>query len=186
MFRIAIFIDGAYLDKVPEVPKREDIDFVSLVHSIAGDIPILRVYYYHCMPYQPRHSTAEDRQRYSKMHSFIERLKYLPDFEVKLGRLLRSKDADGNWSFKQKQVDVLLSLDMVRQATKHSITHAALVAGDSDYIPAIQAAKDEGVHVMLCYSKKTRAHASLLAAVDRRIPFGSDYLPLKPGTGMDT
>jgi uncharacterized LabA/DUF88 family protein len=36
-------------------------------------------------------------------------------------------------------------LDFAEQSTKHQITHVALVAGDSDFGPAIEFAKREGV-----------------------------------------
>ena len=43
--------------------------------------------------------------------------------------------------FKQKMVDVLLSVDLVRLSWSKQIQAAILVAGDSDYVPAVEAAE---------------------------------------------
>jgi len=42
-----------------------------------------------------------------------------------------------------------------------------IVTGDSDFVPAIEAAKDAGVITSLYYSRKA-VHDELLAAVDER------------------
>jgi len=41
-------------------------------------------------------------------------------------------------------------------------------AGDSDFVPAIQVARDAGVVAELQYHAKTRVHSELLAACDER------------------
>ena len=57
MYRVAVFIDGGYLDR--ELDSRRQghrIDYDKLVDNIVaqsgGDRTIIRVYYYHCLPYQ--------------------------------------------------------------------------------------------------------------------------------------
>lgn len=54
----------------------------------------------------------------------------------------------------------------------HQIQKAILVTGDSDFVPAIQAAKDAGVLAILYYSKanpQVSALDELLYACDERI-----------------
>ena len=178
MSNIAIFIDGAYLDHIQELPKREQIDFVSLVHTIAQNIPILRVYYYHCPPRQYRNQSRRERDRYSRMHKFLERMQMLPNFEVRRGKLQEIRNDDDNViDVVQKQVDVLLSIDLVHLASKRRITNAALVTGDSDFIPAIKLAKNEGVHITLWYSAASEINRGLLAAADQAFALETDYLP---------
>jgi len=60
----------------------------------------------------------------------------------------------------------LLGVDMVQLSAKGHIREAMLVAGDSDFIPAITAAKSEGVIVTLIHGQ--RCHGDLLRAVDER------------------
>lgn len=51
MDRVAIFIDGAYLSKVlKESFSSAQIDFSKLSTFLANGDPILRTYYYNCMP----------------------------------------------------------------------------------------------------------------------------------------
>ena len=150
MSRIAIFIDGAYLDFVLKdhfgLPR---VDFHRLAEHMAGGIEILRTYYYHCPPYQGSPPTPEERERFSRADRFHKYLERLPRYEVRLGRLARRYDEQGNLRFEQKRVDIKLGVDMALLAGKSQIIHAALVAGDSDFLPAIEAAKVEGVLVHL-------------------------------------
>ena len=51
--RVAIFIDGAYLDNVlREEFQNVQIDYQSLSNALAEKSNILRTYYYHCPAYQ--------------------------------------------------------------------------------------------------------------------------------------
>lgn len=69
----------------------------------------------------------------------------------------------------------MIGLDFALLSTKHGVTHIALVAGDSDLIPAVEVGKQEGVSTWLFhgprYSKQdSRATYSLelWQAVDDR------------------
>ena len=59
----------------------------------------------------------------------------------------------------------MLSLDLATFSTKRLIHHAVLMTGDSDMIPAIQIAKNEGIVVELFYLPKS-THHELLQVVD--------------------
>ena len=60
-----------------------------------------------------------------------------------------------------------LAVDLVLLATKRQITRAVIVTGDSDFLPAIQAAKNEGVLIHLYHGLgEHRAHRDLWDAVD--------------------
>ena len=50
--RVALFIDGGYLDKVLESEfPAADLSYQKLSAALAGDGDLLRTYYYHCLPY---------------------------------------------------------------------------------------------------------------------------------------
>lgn len=150
MPRAAIFIDGAYLDFILRdhfgLPR---IDYHRLANELAGDVEILRTYYYHCPPYQSSPPSQEERERFSRADKFHKYLERLPRYEVRLGRLAKRYDQSGNPVFEQKRVDIRLGVDMALLAGKNQITHAILLAGDSDFLPAVIAAKSEGVLVHL-------------------------------------
>ena len=112
------------------------------------------------MPYQSDPPTEEERERYSKAYKFLFTLRRLPRFEVRLGKLSRI-----GGQFVQKRVDILLAVDLVRMSWDKQIGTAVLLTGDSDFVPAVQAAKDAGVLAQLYYSKDA-VHDELLDTCD--------------------
>ncbi|MEK6859436.1 MAG: NYN domain-containing protein [Nanoarchaeota archaeon] len=119
----------------------------------------LRTYFYYCMPLV-RKNNSDDVFRLSEVQKFLTKLKRLPRFEVKLGKL----QLIGN-QFKQKMIDVLMSLDITNMSFEKQIQHVILIAGDSDFIPAIKKAKDYGIIVHLFYHPSS-VHNELLDEVD--------------------
>lgn len=163
MSKCAIIIDGAYLEKVLNHDfGRARIDIGRLGEELAGQLERLRTYYYHCMPHMSNPATDEEKQRYAAMDSFIYNLKKLPRFQFRQGKLQRI----GN-EFKQKRVDIWMAVDLVRMSSSKQIDKAILITGDSDLVPAIEAARDSGVVVELYYSPNSR-HDELLQSCDER------------------
>lgn len=162
--RAAIFIDGGYLARVLKDEFGEPrLAFDKLSDLLSGSgYERLRTYFYYCMPYHSDPPTSEEKERYSRAQGWISSLQRLPRFEVRLGKL-----AKRGMSFEQKRVDVLLSVDLVRMSWDHQIQKAVLVSGDSDFVPAVQAAKDAGVLVHLYYSTYA-CHYELRDACDER------------------
>jgi uncharacterized LabA/DUF88 family protein len=56
-------------------------------------------------------------------------------------------------------------VDLLRMSCTRVIGKAVLVTGDSDFVPAIEAAKEMGVLITLYYSPSS-IHDELLSAVD--------------------
>ena len=177
----ALFIDGGYLAKV----LRHDHDsapiaFEKLAHEMAHPAELLRAYYYHCLPYQGSPPTDDERKRYGDMHRFITALSYLPRFEVRLGRLAhRGLDADGKPIFIQKRVDCMVGVDMALLAGKRTISNVALLSGDSDLIPAVEAVKREAILVTLwhgSYSADSRPSRELVEICDERRELTPDLI----------
>jgi uncharacterized LabA/DUF88 family protein len=170
--RIALFIDGGGLEKITSYFGNIPIDYNKLTEFMAMGKPLLRCYYYHCLPYQSSPPTQDEQSKFSSKQKFFRKLNRLNDFTVRLGKLeFRGFDKEGGKPiFEQKRVDVHLATDLVMHSTKHIITHAALLTGDSDFLPAIEIAKSEGVHITLFYSEESdlRAHDELIDAVDER------------------
>jgi uncharacterized LabA/DUF88 family protein len=78
----------------------------------------------------------------------------------------RGNDQYGKPKFEQKRVDILLGVDLVQLAAKQAIQEAILVAGDSDFIPAVSAAKSEGVLIRLYHG--ATPHSDLWQEADER------------------
>lgn len=162
--KCAIFIDGGYANKVLKNHfSSQKIDYLKLCEVICANenLSRLRTYFYYCMPLI-RNNNPEDIIRHSNAERFLLNLKRLPRFEVKLGRL----QLIGN-QFKQKMVDVLMSLDIATMSYENQIKHAVIIAGDSDFVPAIKKAKDYGIIVHLYYHPSS-IHNEILDNVDER------------------
>ena len=174
--RVAIFIDGAYLESVLRKEfQNTRISYQQLPSLLAGESDILRTYYYNCPPYQSRHPAEEESRRYASYMRFVAALERLPRFSVRLGQLAhRGSDSTGKPIFVQKRVDILLGVDLVQLAAKQTIQEAVLVAGDSDFIPAVTAAKSEGVLVRLFHGEQP--HNELWRECDERTQFSEPMI----------
>ena len=169
----AVFIDGGYLEKVLQHDHdKARIDFGLLVDVMVGGDELLRAYYYHCLPYQSRPPTAAEKKRHEDRHRFFTALGHIPRFEVRLGKLaFRGTTAAGEPILQQKRVDLMLGVDMALLAGKNHITKMALLSGDSDFAPAIEAVKREGVLTTLWHGSqagRTRPSRELLQECDEQ------------------
>ncbi|MBI2029956.1 NYN domain-containing protein [Candidatus Gottesmanbacteria bacterium] len=79
---------------------------------------------------------------YSNQQSLFLHLRK-QDIEIKLGYLLMS---DGK--FHEKGVDVQIAVDIVRGAIKNEYDKCYLISSDTDLLPAIKTAKDEGKKII--------------------------------------
>ncbi|WP_241078996.1 NYN domain-containing protein [Natranaerofaba carboxydovora] len=62
-----------------------------------------------------------------------------------------------------------MALDIARSAFEQRVTHIALISSDSDFVPAIQMAKDKGIISFLLYSEEIKPHNDLIEACDEVI-----------------
>ncbi len=160
--KCAIFVDGGYLSKIiKKYFKSIPLDYLKFSNKICFDLNLnrLRTYVYHCLPLI-RKGNNEDIERKVNMEKFLAKLRRLARFEVKLGKL----QLIGN-QFKQKMIDVLMSLDIATMSYENQIQHIILIAGDADFVPAIKKAKDYGVIVHLYYHPSA-VHNEILDEID--------------------
>lgn len=173
--RTAIFIDGAYLDYcLRDEFHLAKIDYQKLAQALATGGDILRTYYYHCPSYQGNPPTDDERVRYANRRSFYTALDRLPRYAVRLGHLAKRWGPDGSPRYEQKRVDILLGVDLVQLAAKNQIQQAVILAGDSDFIPAIEVAKAEGVLIRLYHGDG--CHADLWQQADERIRMDQAFI----------
>ena len=158
MARLAIFVDGGYYNALAVKHYNTRLDFPKFINEITSivatktpeTLEVLRTFLYDCFPYQSKTPTANERRLYANKLGFFNYLETLPRVQVRKGVLAyRGNNAAGEPIFIQKKIDLLLGLDFAEQSTKGHITHLALIAGDSDYCPAVEFAKKESVCVWL-------------------------------------
>ena len=206
MHELAIFIDAAYLSNTfKDQFSGRRVNFKVLPDWIRDklDIPkagLIRTYFYDCLPLEidedflirnkPSKSYCHNcmiehaRERLKKKKNFLFRVEMIPQFEVRLGRLVfrgwrkeTEKDEVCEHGIKyvqpilrQKGVDLLLAVDLIHFASTQRIKRAAIIAGDADFVPAVDVAKLHGVIVILIHGgKPSPPHQGLSLACDDRI-----------------
>ncbi|PIN77608.1 NYN domain-containing protein [Candidatus Woesearchaeota archaeon CG10_big_fil_rev_8_21_14_0_10_34_12] len=160
--KCAIFINGSYINKILKSQFSEaKVDYLKFSEKICSDLKLrrLRTYFYHCLPLV-RNNNPQDISRKANMQKFLANLKRLPIFEIKLGKLQIIRN-----QFKQKMIDVLMSLDTANISYEKQVQHIILIAGDSDFIPAIKKAKDCGIITHLFYNPSS-VHNEILDEID--------------------
>lgn len=168
--RAAIFIDGAYLLSFLKrhglKPRYNELaDFFMKPIRKSVQLDLLRCYFYYCPPWMSPEPTENEKKRMEEHNDFMSEIESLQRWGVRLGKLQRRWEG-GREYFEQKRVDVLLSVDMVRHSAAGHIQHAIVIAGDSDFIPAIELTKESGATVTLWYGDPNTIHKDLIQVSD--------------------
>lgn len=167
--RTALFLDAGYFDKLcqdafatPSGGKKIPlaVDYKRLPDVLAGERP-WRTYYYYCMPWVSEPPLPAEHAVHQAKQRFVDFLAGQKRWVMREGVLERRGSRD--FWYEQKRVDVMLAIDLTTLATLKEIQQAVLVAGDSDFVPLVEAVQAAGVPVRLRYAPGT-AHADLIAA----------------------
>ena len=99
---------------------------------------------------------------------FIDALRYLPGFTVKLGKLQQPPHSNGDYVPPvQKMVDVMLALDIVKASNRFD--NVIVLTGDLDFVPAFDAARENMCEVTLVHIN--RVDQELLMAASSVVMF---------------
>lgn len=164
MTSTTIFIDAGYLTAVSK-RKNKKFNFVKLSKELATGT-WNKTIVYDALP------KFNDATRYSKTQRFHSALRKLDKFEVKLGRLQYYKDH----STRQKGVDMKIGIDLVQMSMKQEFTHAVLISGDSDFLYAVQKAKEAGIHVTLAHFPETQINSEFMQSFDDHFLLHDSFL----------
>jgi uncharacterized LabA/DUF88 family protein len=154
-----LLIDGGYFDFLLRSMGSPRLDYGRLAEAVcrAFELSLLRCVYFNCLPYLPASPSAEEQEAFRKKEGFYQRLQRLDRFDVKLGRLaFRGLDEQtGKPVLEQKQVDVLLAVEMVYAAARRSADAIVLLSGDGDFLPAVEIVKREGLTFALAHGPRS-------------------------------
>ena len=168
--RVMIFIDGSNLyHSIKNFFKRTDIDMGKLGNKLLDKRRLVRIYYYNA-----KVGHKEEPERYRDQQAFFASVSAIPYCELRLGRLVYI-----NWPNTppfEKGVDIQLATDMITHSFKNNYDVAVLVAGDNDYVGALQSVKDNGKHVEVALFGKERTSRQLRVAADRVITINARFL----------
>ncbi len=161
--RVMIFIDGSNMyHSLKHHFQRTDVDIGKFVQRLLDRRRLVRTYYYNA-----RVGRKEEPERYRDQQKFFDSVMAVPYTELRLGRLVYV-----NWPSAppyEKGVDIQLATDMITHSFKNNYDIAILVAGDSDYVGALQAVKDNGKNVEVALFGKERTSMQLREVADRII-----------------
>ncbi|MBI1973711.1 NYN domain-containing protein [Candidatus Micrarchaeota archaeon] len=181
-----VLIDGGYFSKVLSdfSVDTENFDLVKFSDALCEGHKRLRAYYYDALPWiSDKFPSSKDSDRRSSKQRMLDAVTYLKRFEVRQGKVQRTtvnckKCGENDYKFNQKLVDVLLSVDLVRLAWSKQARYIVIVSGDSDFVPAVRAAKEAGAVTKVVYAKTEHAaiHDDLRKVCDERQQIDKPFL----------
>ena len=168
MSSIYLFVDGRHLQKHYAASVRQwfgndgEINF----HRIKEDYAVSTMFYYDCL---------HDRQRTGESEAdFKARVEAQEKYFDNIPRIIRLGSSSGKSGsdkrLRQKKVDVLLAVDMMKHAVRQNMYRAILIAGDLDFEPLVETLVDLGIYVELRGDPQHTARYLIRAA--------SEYQPL--------
>ncbi|MBC8870013.1 MAG: NYN domain-containing protein [Planctomycetes bacterium] len=149
-----LFIDGQYLQTVyrdliwNDYGSSHEIDF----DRLRGNGVARRAFYYDCLDdnQKPNETETDFQARVQAQEAYLDSINAMEGFHVRKGYL-----AQGRRGREQKEVDVLLAVDMMVHSFNRTMTKAVLIAGDRDFKPVVEAVTRQGTYVEVWYRPKT-------------------------------
>ena len=168
--RVMVFIDGSNLyHSLKNHFGRTDLDIGKFCRKLLGRSRLTRIYYYNA-----KVGFKEEPERYRQQQAFFTGVNAVPYSELRLGRLVYT-----NWPSVppyEKGIDVQLATDLVTHSFKGNYDVAILVAGDNDFVGAIQAVKDNGKHVEVALFGREGTSRQLRRVADKVITINTRLL----------
>ena len=168
--RVMIFIDGSNLyHSLKNHFGRTDLDIGKFSQRLLARRRLTRIYYYNA-----KVGYKEEPERYKKQQAFFAGVNAIPYSELRLGRLVYN-----NWPNVppyEKGTDVQLATDMLTHSFRDNYDVAILVAGDTDFVGALQAVKDTGKHVEVALFGRAGTSWQLRRVADKLIPINARLL----------
>jgi uncharacterized LabA/DUF88 family protein len=158
-----VFIDEAFLSKLSKYfgsGKYLKFDRITFPENLAKkqNFNCIQTFYYIAPPFQSEHPTKEEEKRKKGHDNFINELLKNKKITIREGRCQRLKNKEAEFIFKQKAVDILLTIDLMQIPLKYpKIKKIILVSSDSDFVPVIKTLKELNIETILyTYYEKGR------------------------------
>ncbi|MGH1397430.1 MAG: NYN domain-containing protein [Trichormus sp.] len=163
-----LFIDGACLNTILETLSKKlfggielELNYAELARGFQ------KVFYYDCLPVK---KPGEDEESYKSKrqikNNLFNKLKSINGFHVYEGT---ARLRDKKKTQEQKEIDIMIAVDMLTHSFHKNMDEATLLAGDLDFKPLIDALVLNGMYVSLWYPKG-ETNYELVDAADSRMP----------------
>jgi uncharacterized LabA/DUF88 family protein len=143
-----LFIDGAYLSRRLESFGNKWFGRPAIANYRALGANFTKVFYYDCLPSKKHTETeAEFAARRQHIEEHFNELRSLPGWHVSEG-VAKWRKGRGTT---QKEVDILIAVDMLSHTYRRNMHRLTFIAGDQDFRPLIEAVVRDGMYVDLWY-----------------------------------
>lgn len=157
-----MFIDGAYLRERAKAAgdawfnEPIELDYAKLSYGCT------KTFYYDCLPSKTAGETDDQFEaRRAQQEAFFNRLRAYKGWHVSEG-LAKWRKGKGST---QKEVDILIAVDMLTHTHRRNMSRLIFVAGDQDFRPLVEAVVRDGMYVTLWY-EPTSVSQDLLHEAD--------------------
>jgi uncharacterized LabA/DUF88 family protein len=136
--RVICFIDGSNLfGHLSRAYGSGKVRFANLCRILAGPARRLTQWRYYAAPI-PQGQTPEEHRKYAGQQRFFTAVQRHRKGVLRLARFERDHVSG---ALREKGVDVLLAIDLVRLAAENTYDVAIVLSGDGDLVPAVQMAQ---------------------------------------------
>jgi uncharacterized LabA/DUF88 family protein len=161
-----LFIDGKHFDVACETlinnvfDATAEIDFALLRDELRAQ----KAFYYRCVDEAKSDGESEEawKQRVEGEIHRLNSIQRAPGVHVREGTVRRGQRRE------EKEVDVMLAVDMMTHASSRNMVSATLVTGDLDFRPLVQGLLQLGIYVRILYRQRSGARDLLWAADESR------------------
>lgn len=157
-----LFVDGAYLDGVLKSFSTNFFEGQPLEFDPAKlSSGFTKTFYYNCLPAQLNDESQEAfEHRLEVQRRRFQSLQLARGWHVQEGIVKRKRKR-----LTQKEVDVSIAVDMLTHAHRRNMHRAALLTGDQDFRPLLEALVRDGMFVTVI-SERTSVSDELVWAAD--------------------
>ena len=167
-----LFIDGGHLRKyyLESVRRWFGCDGEIVFAEVKRTYSAQKSFYYDCLDDIRREaeSDADFNSRIERQETFFNKIREVVGSHVRLGSLTGTAK-----NKRQKEVDILLAVDMLNHAVRQNMSRAILLAGDRDFKPVVESLVQMGIFVEVAGDRKHTSKDLAWAADNyREISFG--------------
>ena len=161
-----LFIDGAYAREIYNKAMTAVFGVAGgfAPQQIVSQVEPFRTYIYECFDDERGSSETEEqfKARVAAQEVYRSQTSSLSGVHLREGTLVGKLTS--RRQRRQKEVDILLAVDMLTHGFNRNMTHAVLLSGDLDFRPVVEALVRGGVFVEVWYEKTTAAKELYWAA----------------------
>jgi uncharacterized LabA/DUF88 family protein len=166
-----VFIDGSNLyHSLKNIFQRTDIDIGKFCEKLLEKRRLVRIYYYNAIV-----GMKQEPERFRHQQAFFNSVKQIPYLEMRLGRLVYTNDWPQMPPY-EKGIDIMLTTDLLTHSFRRNYDIAILVAGDTDYVGAIQAVKNNGQNMEVALFGADTSSRDLRDVADRILDIDVRFL----------